>query len=142
MKSYISTKTYGFFNYLLAIVMIASPWLFGFQHQHGVSLLLPLYLGWLQLIMAIFGNHELGFVKVFPVSMHCFLDVVFGFFLLSTPFIYGYTYEVWVPQFCFGLLMFIFGLYTRTSPFRDEPRHVFKDGLMEHKADIDEPMTH
>jgi hypothetical protein len=38
--------------------------------------------------------------------------------------------------------MFIFGLYTRTSPFRDEPQHVFKDGLMEHKADIDEPMAH
>jgi hypothetical protein len=142
MKSFISTKTYGLFNYAIGAIMIASPWLFGFQHQHGASLLLPWYLGWLQLIMAIFGDHELGFIKVFPVSMHCFIDVVVGFFLAMTPFIYGYTYEVFIPQFCMGLLMFIFGLYTRTSPFRDEPRHVFKDGLMEHKEDIDEPMIH
>jgi len=142
MKSFISTKTYGFFNYAIAIVMLASPWLFGFQHQHGASLLLPLYLGWLQLIMAIFTSHEWGFLKVFPVSMHCFIDAVVGFFLLSSPFIYDYTYEVWVPQFCCGLLLLFLGVYTRTSPFTDEPRHVFKDGLMEHKADIDEPMAH
>jgi len=142
MKPFISTAVYGFFNYALAITMLASPWLFGFQHQHGASLLLPLYFGWLQLIMAIFSKHQWGFIKVFPVSMHCFIDAIVGFFLLSSPFIYGYTYEVYLPQFFFGLLLLLLGVFTYNSPFSDEPRHVFKDGLMEHKADIDEPMTH
>ena len=74
--------------------------------------------------------------------MHCFIDAVVGFFLLSSPFIYGYTYEVYLPQFFLGLILLLLGVFTYDSPFSDEPRHVFKDGLMDHKADIDEPMIH
>ncbi|HTI57576.1 SPW repeat domain-containing protein [Mucilaginibacter sp.] len=143
MKAFVSTSVYGFCNYALALLMIGSPWLFGFSHAHGASLLLPLYFGWLQLIMAIFGRHALGFIKVFPVSMHCFIDVMVGSFLLGSPFIYGYYHTgVWIPQFLLGLALFLLGLFTKQSPFTDEPRHVFKDGLMEHIGDIDEPMSH
>jgi hypothetical protein len=143
MKPFVPTAVYGFFNYALALTMMTSPWLFGFQHQHGASLLLPLYLGWLQLIMAIFSKHEWGFIKVFPVSMHCFLDVIAGAFLLGSPFIYGYyATGIWVPQFLFGSIMFLLGLFTKRSPLTDEPDYVFKDGLMNNTGDVDEPMTH
>ncbi len=143
MKPFISTAVYGFFNYAMGLIMIASPWLFGFQHQHGGSLLLPIYLGWLQIIMAIFSKHEWGFIKVFPVPMHCFIDVIAGSFLLASPFIYGfYTSEIWLPQFLCGLILFLLGIFVKTSPLTDAPAHVFKDGLMHHTGDVDEPMTH
>ena len=142
MKPFISTKVYGFFNYALAIVMILSPWLFNFSHQHGASILMPLYLGWLQLIMAIFSKHEWGFIKVFPVSMHCFIDAIVGSFIVASPFLYSFTDQVFIPQLLFGLIMFLLGIFTEGSPFTSEPTHVFKDGLMEHLNDIDEPMTH
>ncbi|MFI5159167.1 MAG: hypothetical protein ACHQF4_09900 [Sphingobacteriales bacterium] len=143
MKPFISTAVYGFFNYVMGLIMIASPWLFGFQHQHGGSLLLPLYLGWLQIIMAIFSRHEWGFIKVFPVSMHCFIDAVVGFFLLCSPFIYGfYTNQIWIPQFLMGLALFLLGAFTKQSPLTDEPNHVFKDGGLGNTTDLDEPMIH
>ncbi|MGN6637596.1 MAG: SPW repeat domain-containing protein [Mucilaginibacter sp.] len=142
MKPFVSTSTYGFLNYVLALVMIASPWLFGFQHQHGASLFMPLYLGWLELIMAIFSNHKFGIIKVFPVSMHCFIDAVVGSFFLASPFVYGFTDQVWVPQFLMGLVMFLLGVFTEHSPLTDEPHHVFKDGLLNNTGDLDEEMTH
>ncbi len=143
MKPFISTAVYGFFNYAMGLIMIASPWLFGFEHQHGGSLLLPIYLGWLQIIMAIFSKHQWGFIKVFPVPMHCFIDVIAGFFLLSSPFIYGYyAHEIWLPQFLCGLILFLLGIFVKGSPLTDSPAPVFKDGLMEHTGDVDEPMTH
>ena len=142
MKSFISPKVYGFFNYALGIVMILSPWLFGFQHQHGASILLPLYLGWLQLIMAIFSKHEWGFIKVFPVSMHCFIAAIVGSFLLLSPFLYGYYNEIFLPQLSFGLILLLLGVFVQGSPLTSAPTHVFKDGLMEHTGDVDEPMTH
>ena len=142
MKPFISTKVYGFFNYALALTMIFSPWLFGFKDQHGASFLLPLYLGWLQLIMAIFIKHEWGILKVFPVSMHAFIDVIVGSFLFATPFLYAYTDEIFVPQLIFGALLFLLGIFVDGSPLTSTPTHVFKDGLEEHTSDVNEPMSH
>jgi hypothetical protein len=140
MKPFISTSTYGFLNYVVAITLMSSPWLFGFSHVGGASLFLPLIFGWLQLIMAIFGRHQFGFIKVFPVSMHCFIDVVGGSFLLASPFVYDYSSHVFWPQLILGSLVFFLGIFTRRSALTDEPHHVFRDGLM-NISDVDEPMA-
>jgi hypothetical protein len=142
MKPFVPTAVYGFFNYAAALTLMASPWLFGFYHVGGASFFLPLVFGWLQLIMAIFSKHEWGFIKVFPVSMHCFLDVVGGFILLTSPWLYGYAPKVFWPQFLLGSLVFLLGIFTKSSPFTDEPSHVFRGGLIDSIGDIDEPMAH
>jgi hypothetical protein len=142
MKPFISTSTYGFLNYVVAITLMSSPWLFGFSHVGGASFFLPLIFGWLQLIMAIFGKHKFGFMKVFPVSMHCFIDAVGGSFLLASPFVYAYSSHVFLPQLLLGGLVFFLGVFTRSSPFTDEPEHIFGDGLTGSKSDVDEPMAH
>jgi hypothetical protein len=142
MKPFISTAVYGFFNYATALTLMASPWLFGFSHVGGASFFLPLIFGWLQLIMAIFSNHELGFIKAFPVSMHCFIDVVGGSFLLASPFVYDYSSHVFWPQLLLGSLIFLLGIFTKKSPFTDEPQHVFREGLITSTTDLDEPMSH
>lgn len=143
MKPFVPTSVYGFFNYAAALTLIFSPWLFGFYHVGGASFFLPLIFGWLQLIMAIFSRHEWGFIKQFPVAMHCFIDVVGGSFLLASPFVYDYASKgVWAPQFFIGLLIFLLGIFTKQSPFTDEPAHIFKGGLVESIDDIDEPMAH
>lgn len=141
MKPFIPTAFYGFLNYAIALTLIASPWLFGFYHVGGASFFLPLVFGWLQLIMAIFSKHEFGFIKVFPVPMHCFIDVVGGSFLLASPFVYDYSSHVFLPQLLLGSLVFLLGIFTKKSPFTDEPEHVFRDGLS-NTTDLDEPMAH
>ena len=142
MKPFISTAVYGFFNYAIAGILIASPWMFGFAAAGGSLCLLSLYFGWLQLIMAIFSKHELGFIKVFPVSMHCFIDLIVGSFLFASPFLYGYPTSLYWPQLLIGAFLMLLGLFTKNSPVTDAPVHVFKDGLMEHTGDVDEVMTH
>jgi hypothetical protein len=121
---------------------MSSPWLFGFEHVGGASFFLPLVFGWLQLIMAIFSKHKFGFMNIFPVPMHCFIDVVGASFLLASPFVYAYSQYVFWPQLILGGIVFFLGIFTKTSPFTDVPQHVFKDGLMDHIGDIDEPMGH
>ena len=137
MKPFISTSTYGFLNYVIAITLMSSPWLFGFIHVGGASLFLPLIFGWLQLIMAIFSRHKFGFMNVFPVPMHCFIDVVGGSFLMASPWVYAYAPQVFLPQLLLGGLVFFLGVFTKTSPFTDEPKHIFKDGLLNDPADFE-----
>ncbi len=130
MKPFISTSFYGFLNYVIAITLMSSPWVFGFSHVGGASFFLPLVFGWLQLIMAIFSRHQFGFIKVFPVATHCFIDVLGGFILLTSPFLYGYAPKVVWPQFILGTVVVLLGIFTKKSPVTDEPEHVFRDGLM------------
>jgi len=141
MKPFISTSTYGFLNWVMAFVLMSSPWLFGFYHVGGASFFLPLIFGWLQFIMAVFSKHKFGFMNVFPVPMHCFIDVVGASFLLASPWVYGFADRVFWPQLLMGGIVFFLGVFTRTSPFTDEPQHVFKDGLA-NIGDFDEPMAH
>jgi hypothetical protein len=142
MKPFVSTSTFGLLNYVIALTLMSSPWLFGFSHVGGASFFLPLVFGWLQLIMAIFSKNKFGFMNVFPASMHCFIDVVGGSFLMVSPFLYGYSVHVFWPQLILGGLVFFLGIFTKTSPLSDEPRHVFRDGLYSNTSDLDEPMAH
>jgi hypothetical protein len=136
MKAFIPTALYGFLNYVIALTLMASPWLFGFSHVGGASFFLPLIFGWLQLIMAIFSNHEMGFIKAFPVSMHCFIDVIGGSFLLASPFVYDYSSKVFWPQLILGSLVFFLGIFTKKSPFTGGKYHIMPEGILGSTDDL------
>jgi|ERR1700744_4666187 len=117
MKPFISKTFYGVINYACAILLIASPWLFGFAQYGGASLFMPLLIGWLQLIMAIFSDNPLGFIKVFPMQMHNTLDVLTGSFLMCLPWTYDFSSKVFWPHLVFGALLLINGIFVSQSPF-------------------------
>ena len=117
MKPFISIKLFGLINWALAIVMISSLWTFGLLNYHGGALLMPLLLGWLQLLMAIFSNTPNGIIKVFPQQMHCFLIVIVGSFLMCMPWSYKFSDQVFLPHLIFGLVMVINGIFVHKSPF-------------------------
>lgn len=123
MKSFISTTTYGVINYVGALLLLTSPWLFGFVHVGGASLFLPLIFGWYQLIMAIFANNKLGFIKVFPMQMHYILDVIVGSFLMCSPWVYAYSQYVYLPQLLLGALFFFAGIFSQGSQFSTKTTH-------------------
>ncbi|AYL99171.1 SPW repeat domain-containing protein [Mucilaginibacter celer] len=122
MKGFISTKTYGFLNYVVALLMISSLWTFGTLKVGGAALFLPLLMGWLQLIQAIFAKNEMGFIKQFPMVMHNVGDVIMGSFLFCSPWVYGFHDKMVAPQLIFGAYLVIVGCFTKGSPFVN-PQH-------------------
>jgi hypothetical protein len=116
MKPFIPTKFYGYFNYILAATLIASPWIFSFYNVSSAALFLPIYIGWLQLIMAIFVDNEAGIMKQFPMSIHLVLDTAMGFILMVSPWLWAYAYIEFWPQFLMGLILFLMGVFTIKSP--------------------------
>src|ERR1700744_2659236 len=117
MKPFISTTMYGVINWVCALLLIASPWLFNFAQYGGGALLMPILLGWLQLIMAIFSDNPLGFIKIFSMQMHNVLDVLVGSFLMCMPFTYAFSDKVFWPHLIFGALLCINGIFVHKSPF-------------------------
>ena len=130
MKPFISTTFYGFFNHLLALTLIASPWLFGFANVSSAALFLPIYFGWLQLIMAIFTDNKASLIRKFPMQMHLVFDVFMGFVLMVSPWLYGFSSKVFLPQLLIGLLLFCLGIFTQKSPFLTYPHHSVPEGQL------------
>jgi hypothetical protein len=142
MKGFISTSFFGYFSYLLAIVMISSPWLFGFVSIGGASLFIPLMFGWFQLIMCIFSNTKGGMVGVFPVQMHTTLDTLTGFVILVSPFLYGFYDLVCLPHVIFGAILLILGIYTKNSPLSNRPHEMLPEGGITSTDSLEGTLTH
>jgi hypothetical protein len=128
MKAFIPTRTYGVVNYILALVLIASPWLFNLVDISSAALFLPIYIGWLQLIMAIFSKSEAGFIQQFPLRIHFTLDVAMGFILFISPFLYTFSDKAFLPEVCLGGLLMFMGFFTKKSPFTDPKPHPLSEG--------------
>lgn len=124
MKPFISKSAYGFLNYAIALLLIASPWLFGFTHATiAGAVLMPVYMGWLLLIMAIFSQTPLGFrqLNVLPMQIHNCVDVLMGSFMLALPWTYAFSHQVFWPHFLLGLALVIKGIFAQESPFLTRP---------------------
>jgi hypothetical protein len=119
MRAFISTKVHGMLDYMSGVLILASPWLFGFAHLGGAPLFIPVVFGSLQLLMVVFTNHELGIIKVIPIQLHLVVDMLMGFFMMVSPFLYDFhPFVVW-PHLLLGALLFGAGLFTYPSPFLD-----------------------
>ncbi len=126
MNPFISRSFYGVINYVTALISMASPWLFHFADLGSAPLFLPITIGWVQLIMAIFSNNSHGFIKIFPMPTHNVLDVFSGFILAVSPFLYGFAFVengVFLPHVLIGATFLIAGLFTHGSPFVNEEAH-------------------
>lgn len=130
MKPFIPTAVYGVINYLLSFTLIASPWLFGLVNVSSAALLIPIYIGWLQFIMAVFVDNETGFLKQFPIQMHLVVDVLMGFFLMVTPWLYTFSDRAFWPELLLGGLLFFLGIFTKKSPFLTKPHHSVPEGQL------------
>ncbi|MGD9738169.1 MAG: hypothetical protein AB7U48_02095 [Bauldia sp.] len=98
-----STLLHGVGDYIGSLVLIASPWLFGFA-EGGVAQWLPVALGALVLVYSLFTNFELGVFRVLPVSAHLAFDGAGGLLLAGSPWVFGFADTVFVPHLVFGLL--------------------------------------
>ena len=136
MKPFIPTVVYGVLNYLLSFTMIAAPWLFGLVYVSSAALLIPIYIGWLQFIMAVFADNETGFVKKFPMQIHLVIDVLMGFFLMVSPWLYTFWFDTrdrqgafW-PELLLGGLLLVLGIFTKKSPFLTRPHRPVPEGTL------------
>ena len=117
MKAIITTKQHAVLDYVGGLLITFSPWIFGFYKLGGAPLYIPLFIGSMQLVMAIFSRHELGLFKAFPMQLHLIIDMFAGFVLIVSSWLYGFYHFVFWPHLLLGLVSFSAGLFTQHSPF-------------------------
>lgn len=110
----ISTKTHGMLDYVMGILLIASPWIFGFA-DNDTAKWIPIIIGIGSLLYSLMTDYELGMSKMISMKTHLTLDTVAGIFLAASPFIFGFSDDVYAPHLILGILEIGAAMMTKTN---------------------------
>jgi hypothetical protein len=110
----ISRRAHGMLDYLVGLLLILSPKLFGFD-TGGIESRLPVILGIAALVYSLCTNYELGVLKFLPFGAHLALDVMSGLLLAVSPWLFQFADRVWGPHLAFGLIELGAVMMTRTA---------------------------
>lgn len=109
---FLPTSIHGVIDYLWGIALIASPWLFGFEDVSSAKWVALLF-GVGAILYSLFTAYELGILRIIPMSMHLVLDGAAGALLAASPFLLGFSDQVYGPHMAFGLFSVVASLITR-----------------------------
>ncbi|WP_143959256.1 SPW repeat domain-containing protein [Litoribacter populi] len=109
----ISTRLHGYIDYLMGILLIASPWLFGFYNGNTESWI-PITIGVVTIVMSLMTAYEVGVAKIIPFKVHLSADFTAGLLLASSPWLFGFAEEVYLPHLLFGVFEILTVLMTKT----------------------------
>ncbi len=112
---FISTKFHALFDYVFAIALISTPWIF-YEWEYSPSVLV-LVLGGLWLIFySLLTHYEYGILKIVPMDFHLTLDMLLALMLIVSPWIFDFYHQMFVPHLCFGVLKIVIIIFS--SPKR------------------------
>jgi len=87
-KGPIPLRMHAMFEPLVAIVLIAGPWIFGFNDL-GSATAVSIAVGVLMLLSGMSTRWRLSLVKLIPLRAHFTMDLMLGVVLIVAPFVLG-----------------------------------------------------
>jgi hypothetical protein len=99
----LKSRTHGYLDYLVGVLLIAAPWLFGFYRGSAESWV-PIAMGAMAIVYSLFTDYELGAIRSIPFKTHLTLDVLSGVFLAASPWIFNFADYVYLPHLIVGLM--------------------------------------
>ena len=115
---FLSTRVHGMMDYAMGILLLASPYLFGFA-TGGVKQWLPMALGVAMLGMSLLTRYELGAIGLIPMPAHLAVDGLSGALLAVSPWLFGFSGIVFLPHLVLGLIELGTSLMTETHSSAD-----------------------
>lgn len=105
----ITTKTHAAFDYLSAIVMVCSSFLFQLSVQEDYILFIS---GIITIVYSVLTNYEFAVAHLISTNKHFKLDFLTGLVLLLLPVFFSFGLQASVLFFCCGGLKLIMSLIT------------------------------
>jgi hypothetical protein len=114
---------------LMAILIIAAPWIFGFSETESATAICVL-VGITMLIVGSMTDWRMSLRRVIPLRMHMIGDLTLGAVLLLSPLIFGFADEGGPTRFMLvaGVLEVMTALMTRWDRTEAEPTYTREHG--------------
>ena len=116
----ITRRVHGVLDYLVGVLLILAPTLFDFRIG-GAAQWLPVTLGVATIIYSLLTRYELGAIRLLSFRTHLALDAVNGVLLALSPWIFGFSDQVFIPHLLLGLIELGAVMMTRAD-VSDGPR--------------------
>jgi hypothetical protein len=106
---------------VIALVIIAAPWLFGFSDVDSAKAVC-IAVGAVMLIAGSMTDWRLSLMRVIPLRMHMATDLLLAAVLVLSPFVLGFADEGGATRFVViaGVLEALTALATRWDPIEAE----------------------
>jgi hypothetical protein len=106
---------------LIAIVIIAAPWIFGFSAVDDAKTVC-IVVGVVMLLAGAMTDWRLSIARVIPLRIHRMTDLLLGAVLILSPFVLGFSDEGGATRFTViaGVLEISTALATRWDPAEAE----------------------
>lgn len=118
---FLPTRIHGMLDYLIGLLLIAAPWVLGFA-DGGAEQWVPVILGAGVIMYSLITDYELSIARIIPMPVHLGLDIMGGALLAVSPWLFGFSEEVWLPHVVVGVLEIGAGLVTHTRATADHRR--------------------
>ncbi len=109
-------------DYLMGLLLIAAPWLFGFA-DGGAETWVPVVLGAGALVYSLMTDYELGASRTISMRTHLTLDLLSGILLAASPWIFGFADYVYGPHLVLGIIEIGAALFTKRHPSNERSSH-------------------
>ena len=112
---FIPTKVHGVLDYLGGLLLIAFPFVLGFDSAAATWIMVGLGAG--VLAYSMLTDFELGVVRTIPMPAHLLFDGLGGLFLLVSPWLFGFAdVDPWWPFVLMGIVEVTAALTTHLHP--------------------------
>jgi hypothetical protein len=110
---FLPTLLHGMLDYLVGLLLIASPWLLDFEHG-GAESWVPVILGAVVILYSALTDYDLGLVRSIGMPTHLAFDTAGGLVLALSPWLFGFAYVVIWPHVIVGIFEILVASVTRT----------------------------
>jgi hypothetical protein len=113
---------HGLLDYAAGVLLVAAPFLLGFQSDAATAV--SLIAGVLVLIIAASTDLPTGLIKSIPVQAHVVLDYLLAVLLIASPFLFGFSDEGEATAFflVLGVVYLLITIATRFVKGERRPR--------------------
>jgi hypothetical protein len=115
----ISTFVHGILDYIWSALLIAGPWLFGYNRV-GIETYITDTIAAIVLTYSMFTRYELSFFKNISTRTHLWFDLALGAFLTASPWLFGFSDKVYLPHVVFGIFSIVVSLLTKRESTIEE----------------------
>jgi SPW repeat len=120
-RGLIPLNTHAMLEPIIALVVIAAPWIFGFSDVNDAKAVC-IAVGVIMLIAGSMTDWRLSLARVIPLPVHMATDLLLGAVLILAPFVLGFSGEGGATRFTViaGVLEILTALATRWDPVEAE----------------------
>jgi hypothetical protein len=99
---FINTKAHALVDYTLGLILIFSPWGFGYENEETATFI-SVAAGVFISLLALLTKFEYSVLRVIELKTIYRMDFTAGMLLAFSPWIFGFSQHVFKPHLVFGL---------------------------------------